>query len=46
MKHTGFKKFYFTQMIFRILDEIEEPEEVREGYGERSIVVINAIKGK
>lgn len=46
MKEAGFHHFYFTQTIFRMLEEIEKDEEVREGYSEGSFVVISAINGK
>jgi len=34
----------YTQTIFQMLDEIKEPEKVKEGYGEGSFVVISGIK--
>ena len=34
----------YTQTIFRMLDEIKEPEDVKEGYGEGSFVVVSGIK--
>lgn len=46
MKEAGFRDFYFTQTIFKMVDEIKEPEEVKEGYGEGSFVVISAKNGK
>jgi ubiquinone/menaquinone biosynthesis C-methylase UbiE len=45
MKKTGFKEFSYTQTIFSKLEDIEETEPVREGYGEGSFVVIHAKKG-
>lgn len=44
MKQTGFNDFYFTQTIFKNLDEIKEPEEVKKGYGTGSFVVVSGIK--
>jgi len=46
MKQAGFKDFSFTQTVFNMLDEIREPEQVKEGYGEGSFVVISAENGK
>ncbi len=40
-------KFYalrYTQTIFQMLDQIKKPEEVKEGYGEGSFVVVSGIK--
>jgi ubiquinone/menaquinone biosynthesis C-methylase UbiE len=34
----------YTQTIFRMLDEIKKPEEVKKGYGEGSFVVVSGIK--
>ncbi len=42
MKQAGFSDFYFTQTIFRMLDEIDENEKVKEGYGEGSFVAMSA----
>jgi len=44
MKQAGFSDFYFTQSIFKMLDEINEQEEVKEGYGAGSFVVVSGIK--
>jgi ubiquinone/menaquinone biosynthesis C-methylase UbiE len=43
MKKTGFQDFYFTQTIFTSLDKINENEQVKEGFGEGSFVVISGI---
>jgi ubiquinone/menaquinone biosynthesis C-methylase UbiE len=43
MKKTGFQDFYFTQTIFTSLDNINENEQVKEGFGEGSFVVISGI---
>ena len=45
MKQAGFHGFYFTQTIFRVLNEISETEEVKKGFGEGSFVVISAVTG-
>ena len=44
LREAEFREFEFTQTIFRSLPEIREVEEVREGYGEGSFVVVRAIK--
>jgi hypothetical protein len=44
MKQSGFFEFYFTQTIFRMLDEINKPEIAKAGYGEGSFVVISGLK--
>ncbi len=44
LKKAGFKKFSFTQTIFRGLAEINEIEPAKDGYGEGSFVVIKAKK--
>ncbi|VUT28190.1 MAG: hypothetical protein SYNGOMJ08_00753 [Candidatus Syntrophoarchaeum sp. GoM_oil] len=43
-KKAGFKNFNFTQTIFHNLAEIRDIEQIKEGYGEGSFVVIRAIK--
>jgi len=43
MKLAGFYEFFYTQTIFSMLDEISKPEEIKEGYGEGSFVVISGI---
>jgi len=42
MERAGLRDFLFSQTIFRMLDELTEPEEVREGYGDGSFVVVSA----
>ncbi|RZN14007.1 MAG: class I SAM-dependent methyltransferase [Methanosarcinales archaeon] len=44
LKKAGFKSFNFTQTIFHNLAEIKDIEQVKEGYGEGSFVVIRAAK--
>ena len=44
MQQAGFHHFYYTQTIFSMLDEIHKPEEIREGFGNGSFVVVSAIK--
>lgn len=44
LKGAGFKRFTFTQTIFRALREIGEVEPLKEGYGEGSFVVIRGVK--
>jgi len=46
MQQVGFHKFRFTQTIFRSLDQINKLDEVKDGYGQGSFVVISARKGK
>jgi len=43
-KETGFKNFEFRQTIFNTLDKINQPEKIKEGYGEGSFIVIKAQK--
>ena len=40
----NFGNFSFLQTIFRPLEEIKEPEPVKEGYGEGSFVIVRASK--
>jgi ubiquinone/menaquinone biosynthesis C-methylase UbiE len=44
LKKTGFKDMEFNQTLFGKLDEIEEVQPPRPGYGEGSFVVVKAIK--
>ncbi|MFX1517805.1 MAG: class I SAM-dependent methyltransferase [Promethearchaeota archaeon] len=44
LKRIGFKKFHFTQTIFHKLNEINDIEPIKEGYGEGSFVVVKTIK--
>ena len=44
LKKVGFKNFNFTQTIFHNLSEIKDIEQIKEGHGEGSFVVIRAIK--
>lgn len=44
MEESGFKDFEYRQTIFNTLDKISEIEEVKDGYGEGSFVVIRASK--
>ena len=44
LKKAGFKNFNFTQTIFHNLAEIRDIEQIKEGYGEGSFVVVRAIK--
>ena len=44
LKKTGFKDFKFRQTIFNTLDNINQIENIKEGYGEDSFVVIRAQK--
>ena len=44
LKETGFGDFVFYQTIFRMLDQIKEPEPVIEGYGKGSFVALRAKK--
>jgi len=44
LEKTNFKNFCFKQTIFRPLDEINEIEPVKDGYGKGSFVVIRAQK--
>ena len=44
LKQTHFYALRYTQTIFQMLDKIKKPEEVKEGYGEGSFVVVSGIK--
>jgi ubiquinone/menaquinone biosynthesis C-methylase UbiE len=44
LDQTNFHGFEYTQTIFQMLNEIKETEEVKEGYGEGSFVVVSGIK--
>lgn len=44
LKKAGFVNFKFAQTIFRNLDEIDSAEEVKDGYGEGSFIVIRSQK--
>ena len=44
LKKAGFKDFEYTQTLFGNLDDIVELQDPKEGYGEGSFVVIQAIK--
>ncbi len=44
LKQAGFKNFSFVQTVFHDLDEIGDIEPVTEGYGQRSFVVVRAMK--
>ena len=44
LKEVGFIRFYFTQTIFKKLDQINKQEEVREGFGSGSFVVVSGKK--
>lgn len=44
LKETGFNDLQFSQTLFKKLDEMEEMEAAKEGYGEGSFVVIKALK--
>jgi len=44
LKKTGFKDFKFRQTIFNTLDNINQIENIKEGYGEGSFIVIKAQK--
>jgi len=46
LKNTGFSDFVFAQTLFHPLDEINEIEPVKSGYGEGSFVAIRANKKK
>ncbi len=46
LKKAGFKDFTFSQTIFSHLNEINNVEPVKEGYGEGSFVVISGVKKK
>ena len=40
----GFKDISFAQTIFRDIKEIKDIEEVKEGHGEGSFVVVRGVK--
>jgi ubiquinone/menaquinone biosynthesis C-methylase UbiE len=42
LKQAGFSMFSFSQTLFRPLDEMREPDQIKKGYGEGSFVVIKA----
>ncbi len=44
LKEVGFRKFTFSQTIFRALSEIDGIERIKPGYGEGSFVVVRAVK--
>ncbi|MHB1254212.1 MAG: class I SAM-dependent methyltransferase [Candidatus Humimicrobiaceae bacterium] len=44
LEDTGFKNYQFKQTIFKPLNEIDSIEEIKDGYGEGSFVVIRAIR--
>lgn len=44
LKRAGFRNFTFCQTLFDHLDNINEAQSPREGFGEGSFVVINALK--
>lgn len=44
LQKTGFRDLSFTQTIFRALEEIQEVEPVKNGYGEGAFVVVRAMK--
>lgn len=44
MEATGFFDFKFTQTIFRPIQEIHEPEAVKDDFGEGSFVVVRGVK--
>jgi len=44
MEQANFYGLEYTQTIFRMLDEIKKPEEVKEGYGEGSFLVVSGVK--
>jgi hypothetical protein len=44
MQAAGFREYAFKQTIFGGLSETGENEPIKKGYGERSFVVIRAIK--
>lgn len=46
LEKTGFKPKLFTQTIFKPLEEITEPQPVKEGFGEGGFVVISAQKAE
>jgi SAM-dependent methyltransferase len=44
LKKAGFRKFKFRQTVFNEIDKIKQTENVKEGYGDGSFVVIRAQK--
>lgn len=44
LKDAGFEELVFSQTLFRDIDEIDEVEEPREGYGEGSFVIVRCKK--
>jgi len=44
LKEAGFKNFEFRQTIFNTLDNIDDVEPVKEGYGEGSFIAVRAQK--
>jgi len=44
LKEVGFKNFHFVQTVFHSLNEVKDVEEIRNGYGKGSFVVIRAKK--
>jgi ubiquinone/menaquinone biosynthesis C-methylase UbiE len=44
LEKARFRHFSFTQTVFHNLDEITEPEPVKQGYGEGAFVVVRGIK--
>lgn len=44
LEKAGFKNFEYTQTLFGELDDIEEPQDPKEGYGEGGFVVVKATK--
>ncbi|MCK9418210.1 MAG: class I SAM-dependent methyltransferase [Nitrospirae bacterium] len=46
LKKAGFLKFRFCQTLFGPLQDMQEPSEVKEGFGEGSFVVIRADKSE
>ncbi len=44
LKEVGFKNFNFVQTIFHRLNEVKGIEEIKDGYGEGSFVVIRSTK--
>lgn len=43
MKEAGLRDFRITQTIFRPLEDIKEGEEIRQGYGQGSFVVLSGV---
>ncbi|NOY88153.1 MAG: class I SAM-dependent methyltransferase [FCB group bacterium] len=44
MVNVGFENFTFCQTVFHLLNQVKSVEEVKDGYGEGSFVVIKGIK--